>query len=85
MYLTFSFSIQPKQLFFYIDVVLDYFLLLNDILLNTKIVLIYCEKKIVLAIEKNFSNSRLKAENLQTFWGSLEQFIQTVKVQNNFL
>ena len=34
----------------------------------TKIVLTYCEKKIVLAIQKNFRNSRLKAENLQTFW-----------------
>ena len=33
----------------------------------TKIVLTYCEKKIVLAIEKNFWNSRLKAENLQNF------------------
>ena len=29
----------------------------------TKIVLTYCEKKIVLVIEKNFWNSRLKAEN----------------------
>ena len=34
----------------------------------TKIVLTYYEKKIVLVIEKNFWNSRLKAENLQTFW-----------------
>ena len=34
----------------------------------TKIVLAYCEKKIVLVIEKNFWNSRLKAENLQKFW-----------------
>jgi hypothetical protein len=31
----------------------------------TKIVLTYCEKKIVLLIEKNFWNSRSKAENLQ--------------------
>ena len=30
----------------------------------TNIVLTYCEKKIVLVIEKNFWNSRLKAENL---------------------
>ena len=28
----------------------------------------YCAKKIVLVIEKNFWNSRLKYENLQTFW-----------------
>ena len=34
----------------------------------TKIVLTYCEKKIVLVIGKNFRNSRLKAENLQKFW-----------------
>ena len=41
---------------------------------DTKIVLNYYEKKNVLAIEKNFWKSRLKAENLQK---SLEQFIQT--------
>ena len=42
-------------------------------------------EKIVLVIEKNFWNSRLKAENLQKFWEYyLEQFIQTVKGQNNF-
>ena len=34
----------------------------------TKIVLTYCEKKNVIVIEKNFWNSRLKAENLQNFW-----------------
>ena len=34
----------------------------------TKIVLTYCEKKIVLVIEKFFWNLRLKAENLQNFW-----------------
>ena len=39
----------------------------------TKIVLTYCEKKNVLVIEKYFWNLRL------------EQFIQTVKGQNNFL
>ena len=33
----------------------------------TKIFQTYCEKKIVLGIEKNFWNSRLKAENLQNF------------------
>ena len=38
-------------------------------------------EKIVLVIEKNFWNSRLKAKILR----SLEQFIQTVKGQNNFL
>ena len=36
--------------------------------------------KIVLVIEKNFWNSRLKAENLQKFW----EFVWTVKGQNNF-
>ena len=34
----------------------------------TKIVLTYCEKKIVLVIEKSFWSSRLQAENLQKFW-----------------
>ena len=53
----------------------------NDILLP-KIVLTYTLwQKIVLVIKKNFWNSKLKAENLQNF---LEQFIQTVKGQNNF-
>ena len=33
----------------------------------TKIVLTYCEKKLLGVIEKNFRNSRLKAENLQDF------------------
>ena len=42
-------------------------------------------EKIVLVIKKNFWSSRLKAENLQNFWNHyLEQFIQTVKGQNNF-
>ena len=50
----------------------------------TKIVLIYCEKKNVLVIEKNFWNSRLKLE-LAKILRSLEQFIQMVKGQNNFL
>ena len=39
----------------------------NGILL-LKIVLIYCEKKMFLVIEKNFWNSSLKVENLQKFW-----------------
>ena len=33
----------------------------------SKIVLIYCKKKIVVLIEKNLSKSRLKAENLKNF------------------
>ena len=37
-------------------------------------------EKIVLAMEKNFRNSRLKAKYLR----SQEQFIQTVKGQHNF-
>ena len=44
----------------------------------TKIVLLW--EKNVLAIEKNFWNLRLKAKFLRP----LEQFIQTVKRQNNF-
>ena len=42
-------------------------------------------EKIVLVIEKNFWNWRLKAENFQKFLRSVEQFIQTVKGQNKFL
>ena len=40
--------------------------------------------KNVLLIEKNFWNSRLKAENLQNFWDHYNNFFQTVKGQNNF-
>ena len=37
--------------------------------IESKIVLTYCEKKMYkLVIEKNFWNSRLKAEKLQNFW-----------------
>ena len=41
-------------------------------------------EKNALVIEKNFWNSRLKAENFQKILRSLEQFIQTVKGKNNF-
>ena len=34
----------------------------------TKIVLAYCDKKLVLEIGKNFWNSRLIAEIVQNFW-----------------
>ena len=49
----------------------------------TKIVLTYCEKKIVLVIEKNL---KFEAEGREfaKILRSLEQFIQTVKGQNNF-
>ena len=51
----------------------------------TKIVLTYCEKKIVLFSDREkLLKSKLKAENLNVFLRSLEQFIQTVKGQNNF-
>ena len=42
-------------------------------------------KKIVLVVEKNFWNSSLKAENLQNSLRSREQFIPSVKGQNNVL
>ena len=41
-------------------------------------------EKNVLVIEKNVWDLRLKAENFPNFLRSLEQFIQTVKGQNNF-
>ena len=40
----------------------------NGILLPKLFWPTYCEKKIVIVIEKNFWNSRLKAENFQNFW-----------------
>ena len=49
----------------------------------TKIVLIYCEKKIVLVIENNFL-FEAEGQEFSIFLRSLEQFIQTGKGQNNF-
>ena len=40
-------------------------------------------EKIDLVIEKNFWNVRLKAEIFSNFLRSLEQFVQTMKGQNN--
>ena len=40
-------------------------------------------EKIVLVIEKNFWNLRLKAENLQIFWDHQNNFFKQVKGQNN--
>ena len=54
----------------------------------TKIVLTYCEKKNVLVIEKNFWNSRLKAENLHNFWDHKNNFLvrpSKVLVRKEFL
>ena len=56
----------------------------NGILLPTKIVLTYCEKKIVLVIEKIFWNSRLKAENLQKFWDLWNNLFKQWKVRTIF-
>ena len=42
-------------------------------------------EKFVLVIQKNFWKLRLKAENFAKILRSLEQSIQTVKGQNNFL
>ena len=50
-----------------------FFTTLMDWYFVTKIVLTYCEKKIVLFIEKNFWNLRLKVENFQNFWDRLNQ------------
>ena len=41
-------------------------------------------EKIVLVIEKNFFNLRLKVKKFAKFLRSLEQFIQKVKGRNNF-
>ena len=50
----------------------------------TKIVLMYSEKKIVLVIEIHFWNSRLNAENFQTFWHHLKNLFKQWKVRTNF-
>ena len=51
----------------------------------TKIVLTYCEKKIVLVIEKKLLKFEAEDREFSNFLRSLEQFIQIVKGQNNFL
>ena len=50
----------------------------------TKIVLTFYEKKIVLVIEKNVWNSRLKAENLQTFWDPKNNLFKQLLVTKCF-
>ena len=50
----------------------------------TKIVLTYCDKKIVLLIEKNVCKFEAEGREFAIFLRSLEQFIQTVNGQNNF-
>ena len=55
----------------------------------SKIILTCCEKKIVLVIQKNFWNSRLKAENLQKFfWITrtifFSQQVRIILVTSNF-
>ena len=49
-----------------------------------KIVLTYCEKKIVLVIEKKLLKFEAEGQEFANFMRSLEQFIQTVKGQDNF-
>ena len=49
-----------------------------------KIVLTDCVKKIVLVIEKNFWNSRLKGENFQNFWHNLNNLFKQWKVRTIF-
>ena len=56
----------------------------NEWYFVTKIILTYWEKKIVLLIEKNFWNLRLKPENLEKFWDHQNIFFQSVKGQNHF-
>ena len=66
----------------------------SNLVQEKKVEMVFCYQncsdllweKIVLVTEKDFWNSRLKAENLgfAKFLRSLEQFIQTVKGLNNF-
>ena len=51
----------------------------------SKIVLTYCEQKIVLVIQKNVWHSRLKAENLQKIWDKEKIFFETECFFNLFL
>ena len=50
----------------------------------SKIILTCCEKKIVLVIQKNFWNSRLKVENLQTYWDHWNNLLKQGKVRTIF-
>ena len=60
------------------------FLLAENGILLSKLFWPFTVRKNGLVIEKNFWNSRLKAENFSKFLRSLENFILTVKGQNNF-
>ena len=49
-----------------------------------KIVLTFCEKFFFLVIEKKLLKFEVEDREFANFLRSLEQFIQTVKGQNNF-
>ena len=63
--------------------VFHFFVYLEEWYFVNKIVLTYCEKN-VLVMEKNFYNSKAEGQEFEKCLRSLEQFIQTVKGQNNF-
>ena len=50
----------------------------------TKIVLTYCEKKKCFSDRENLLKFEAEGQEFVKFLRSLEQFIQTVKGQNNF-
>ena len=61
----------------WVQVWVAYFVLMTShVYFVTKIVLTYCEK--------NFWNSRLKAENLQNFWDHLNNLFKQWKVRTIF-
>ena len=64
--------------------ILQKFVAFSEYMNFTKIVRTYCEKKIVLVIEKICANSQPSASNFKKISQSLEQFVRTVKGQNNF-
>ena len=56
---------------------------MNNWYFVTKIVQTYCEKKNVLVIKKKLLKFKAEGGEFTKFLRSLEQFIQTVKGQNN--
>ena len=88
-YYTFDFRTLREQIYFLGNatraafVVFHLFLLLMKWYFVTKIVLTYCEK-IVLVIEKNFWNSKLKAENLKKLWDHYRTICSNNETQINF-
>mgnify|MGYP007086847449 CR=1 FL=1 len=67
-----------------LQIALQQFLFVKNGILLPKLFWLSMKKKIVLVIEKNVWNSRLKAENLQTFWDPKNNLFKQLLVTKCF-